>query len=169
MSDLETSLAAQRRVADAFKTAALGVSDSVWNVPRAPGKWSPAQVTDHVGVTTRVARDAVAMKSGMGSIPAFLRPLVRALFLRPALKNGFPKKGKGPPIFAPAHAPMPRPDLIAKIDSEVAAFDTETRALEKAGKRTFVHGFFGEVSLADYVMFNALHFDHHREQLPVNA
>ena len=50
-----------------------------------------------------------------------------------------------------------------------AEMEVLTRALEKAGKRTFVHGFFGEVSLADYVMFNALHFDHHREQLPVKA
>ena len=169
MPQLTQVLQLNRDADHAILERARGIPVDRWAAPRAPGKWSPAQVTDHVGVSTRVARDAVAMKPGLGSIPGFLRPIARTFFLTPALKNGFPKKGKGPPIFAPAHDPMPRPDLIARIDSEVTDFERETREMEKGGKTSFVHGFFGEVSLADYVMFNALHFDHHREQLPVKV
>ncbi len=163
---LDHALAAQRAAADAFTAAALGVSDGGWNVPRAPGKWSPAQVTDHVGIATRVARDAIAGKAGMGGIPGFLRWLPRRLFFDKVLARGFPVKGKGPAAFAPAHEPKPRAELIAQIEREVAGMERDARAAAANGVTTFEHTFFGRLAIADYVMFNALHFDHHREQLP---
>ena len=167
MSDLDAAIAAQRRAADAYKAAALAVNESVWNTPRAPGKWSPAQVTDHVGLSTKVARDFMAGKPGMGNLPFFLRPVLSTFFLRPVLKKGaFPKTGRGPSIFAPAHSPMPREQLCARIDSEIAAIEADARAMVNSGKAEFTHGFFGRMAVADYVTFNALHFDHHREQLP---
>jgi hypothetical protein len=170
MSDLESALAAQRRAAADFRTAALEVSDSAWNAPRAPGKWSPAQVTDHVGIATKVARDAMAEKVPTGSLPRFLRPLMRKFFFDKIIRNGaFPRKGKGPPVFAPAHEPLPREQLCARIDSEANAFESDVRAMAKAGKTEFTHGFFGRIAIADYTMFNALHFDHHREQLPAGS
>ena len=167
MADLDSAIAAQRRAAADFKTAALRVSDSLWNVPRAPGKWSPAQVTDHVGLSTRVAHDFMDEKPNMGNLPFFLRPVLRYFFMRPVLKKGFPKKGKGPSIFAPAHDPMPRDQLCARIDTEVAALEADARAMVNSGKVEFTHSFFGRMAVSDYVQFNALHFDHHREQLPV--
>lgn len=167
MLDLESAIAAQRKAADAFKAAALRVNESAWNTPRAPGKWSPAQVTDHVGVTVKLARGAMGGKSPMGSLPFFLRPILRSFFFEPVLKKGFPKKGKGHSVFAPAHSPMPRDQLCARIDSEVAALEADARAMANSGKVEFTRGFFGRVPVADYVMFNALHFDRHREQLPV--
>ena len=170
MADLESALAAQRRAAADFNAAALKVSDSAWNVPRAPGKWSPAQVTDHVGIATKVARDATAEKVLVGSLPRFLRPIMRKFFFDKIIRNGaFPRKGKGPPVFAPAHEPLPREQLCARIDSEANAFEADVRAMAKAGKTEFTHGFFGRISVAQYVMFNSLHFDHHREQLPADS
>ena len=38
MADLDSALAAQSHAAADFKAAAIKVSDSLWNVPRAPGK-----------------------------------------------------------------------------------------------------------------------------------
>ncbi|MDA1082562.1 MAG: DinB family protein [Gemmatimonadetes bacterium] len=166
MADLDSALKAQRTAADAFKAAAVKVPDSVWNVPRAPGKWSPAQVTDHVGVSTKVVRDAIAEKGGMGGIPRFIRWLPRKLFFDKVIAKGFPKTAKGPPAFAPAHEPKLRPDLVARIDAELDALDAEVRAMAASGKTTFEHTFFGRIAVADYVMFNAYHLDHHREQLP---
>jgi hypothetical protein len=167
MADLETVLAAQLTAAEAFKAAALAVPDDLWNVPRAPGKWSPAQLTDHVAVATRVARGAMSGNAKFGAIPKFLRWLPRKFYLDKVLREGaLPKKSGGPPAFAPAHQPMPRPELCTQLDSEIAAFAQLARDLTTAGHSTFEHGFFGTVQIADYVRFNALHLDHHREQLP---
>lgn len=167
MADLESVLESQRAAAEAFKTAALAVADDLWNVPRAPGKWSPAQLTDHVGVATRVARGAVSGNAKFGSIPKFFRWLPRKFYLDKVLRDGaLPKKGFGPAAFAPAQQPRPRPELCSQLDAEIAAFAQLARDLTKAGQVTFEHGVFGTVPIADYVRFNALHLDHHREQLP---
>lgn len=166
MSDLETALAAQRRGADAFKAAAVAVHDAAWNVPRAQGKWTPAQVTDHVGVSTRVARQAILGEVNMGGLPSFLRWLPRVLYFKKVVASGFPKTGKGPPVFAPARQPAPRPELIRQLDAEIDQLERAVRDLAKAGTTHFEHTFFGRVAIADYVMFNARHLDHHREQLP---
>jgi hypothetical protein len=64
---------------------------------------------------------------------------------------------------------MPRDQLCARIDSEVAAIEADARAMVKSGKAEFTHSFFGRMSVADYVMFNARHFEHHREQLPAGS
>ncbi|HVZ48090.1 MAG TPA: hypothetical protein VG916_04865, partial [Gemmatimonadaceae bacterium] len=57
-------------------------------------------------------------------------------------------------------------ELIAQIEREVAGMERDARAAAANGVTTFEHTFFGRLAIADYVMFNALHFDHHREQLP---
>lgn len=166
--DLDSALEAQRRAADAFKAAALAVRDDVWNVPRAPGKWSPAQLTDHVGVTTRVARQAVGGTARMGGIPRLFRWIPRALFFDRILVNGFPLRSRGPRVFAPAPEPKPRAELLAQLDAEVTAFEADVHARVWGGKPTFEHSFFGQIAVADYVLFNARHLDHHREQLPAS-
>lgn len=169
MATLEEAFAAQRAAADSFTRAARAVPDAMWNVPRAPGKWSPAQVADHVAVSTRVAHDTMAGKPVMRGIPAFLRWLPRMLFFNKVLSSGFPATSKAPAVFAPAHEPMPRGDLLARLDTDTAAFESGVRAAARGGATQFEHMFFGRIAFADYVTFNALHLDHHREQLPIAA
>lgn len=166
MTEVESAIALQRHAADNFKSAALRVPEPAWNVPRAPGKWSPAQVTDHVGVTTKVAHDALAGRANMGGIPKFLRPIAGAFFFKPVIAKGFPKKGKGPAIMAPAHEPMPREQLLRRLDDEVESIARAAADMARAGRTHFEHSFFGRLAVADYIRFNALHLDHHREQLP---
>ncbi len=69
MANLESIIATQQTAADAFKAAAESVADNLWSVPRAPGKWTPAQVMDHVGIATRVARGAMSGNAKFGSLP----------------------------------------------------------------------------------------------------
>ncbi len=63
-------------------------SAATWTTPRAPGKWSPIQVVEHV---TRVLEEAANVVSGAQSMPmppAFLRPLLRLFFFARILKKG---------------------------------------------------------------------------------
>lgn len=169
MNDLDSALEAQRTAADAFESAVRAVPDASWNVPREPGKWSPAQVADHVVVSTRVARGAFAGTAGMAGIPRFLRGLARTFYFDKVVMKGFPRKGKGPPAFAPAQDPAPRADLLARLEEEVAAFEEAARTGRDAGRITLEHGFFGRIAIGDYVLFNARHLDHHAPNFPAPA
>jgi hypothetical protein len=50
MTDLSKRLEGSRAVVDDLILAA-GRSASVWNTPRAPAKWSPSQIVEHVART----------------------------------------------------------------------------------------------------------------------
>ena len=56
MIDLKTVLANNREAVADFLNTASALAPSDWGRPRAPGKWSPGQVTEHVALTYEVSR-----------------------------------------------------------------------------------------------------------------
>ena len=80
----------------------------------------PAEKTPHPALAEfRQGRRRKTGRANMGGIPKFLRPIAGAFFFKPVIAKGFPKKGKGPAIMAPAHEPMPREQLLRRLDDEV--------------------------------------------------
>ena len=62
-------------------------SSAAWTVPRAPGKWSPSQVVEHVAMALEESANVVTeTPSKFPSIPGFLRPVARALFFNRVLR-----------------------------------------------------------------------------------
>src|SRR5258708_40051122 len=80
MADVNDALASNRDAVLEL-VAAAERSAATWTTPRAPGKWSPSQVVEHV---TRGFEEAAKGVSGAPSSipmpPAFLRPLLRMFF-----------------------------------------------------------------------------------------
>jgi hypothetical protein len=166
MSALDDALAANRAAAKQFLATARAVAKEKWAAPIAPGKWSPAQITEHVALSTEVALKAIKGDKSMGSIPRFLRWLPRKLGFDPTIKKGrFPEKQRGPAIFKPSDAHANYEISAARFDRAIADLESQVRELAKAGKYAFEHSFFGRVAIADYVKFNALHSEHHERQL----
>src|SRR3979490_3291652 len=96
MADVKDALAANRdAVLDLV--AAAERSAATWTTPRAPGKWSPSQVVEHV---TRGFEEAAQGVSGAPSSipmpPAFLRPLLRLYFRPRRLRRASAWKGRSP-------------------------------------------------------------------------
>src|SRR5438552_17280460 len=92
MADVNSTLAANRdAIGDLI--AAAERSGGVWAVPRAPGKWSPSQVVEHVARSLDESANVVSgAPSKFPTLPFFLRPVVRAfLFNRVLRTNAFPK------------------------------------------------------------------------------
>ena len=167
MSALDDAIAANREAAQKFLSTARTVAKEKWAAPVAPGKWSPAQILDHVAVTAEVSLKAIKGDASMGSIPRFLRFIPRVFGFNPTIKKGrFPEKQRGPAIFAPSTGHPSYEAGAARLESAVSALEQHTRDLAKAGTLAFEHSFFGAVTIADYVCFNALHTTHHEEQLP---
>ncbi len=167
MSELEDVIAENRKATERFLATARSVPKEKWAVPVADGKWSPAQIVDHIAVTTEVALKAINGDPSMGSIPKFLRWLPRKLGFDPTIKNGrFPEKQRGPAIFAPSTGHPAYEVSVERLNRAIVALETHVRALIAANQHSFEHTFFGRVGIADYVRFGTLHTEHHERQLP---
>ena len=164
MADVDDVLAGTRAAVIDF-VAAAERSAATWTTPRAPGKWSPSQVVEHV---TRCWEESANVVSGAPSMPmppAFLRLVGRLFFYRILKKDAFPKGFKANKAMDPTGGPATPAEARARLEGALARFDQECRRRAASGQRV-VSTPFGTVSVEDYARFQALHTRHHCKQLP---
>ena len=165
MADVNDALAANR-AAVLDLVAAAERSAATWTTPRAPGKWSPSQVVEHV---VRGLEEGAKVVSGAPSLPmppAFLRPLLRLFFFNRILKKGvFPKGFKAHKAMNPTSGPATPAEARVRLEGALARFDKECRRRATSGQHLVSSGF-GTVSLEDLVRFSAIHVRHHCTQMP---
>ena len=166
MADLSTVLAGNRTALDDLMAAAQR-SAPVWTTPRAPGKWSPSQVVEHVARALEESANVVAgMPSKFPTFPALLRPLVRGLFFNRVLKSGTFPRAKTNKAFDPAAGPATPAEGRARLEDALARFDQACRSRAAAGQ-SVSSTLFGTVSVESYARFQELHARHHCGQMPV--
>lgn len=168
MADVDTALAANRdAIGDLL--AASERSVTVWTVPRAPGKWSPSQVVEHVA---RALDESANVVSGAPSkfprLPSFLRPVARGLLFKRVLKKGAFPKAKTNRAFDPASGPATPAAARVRLEAALTRFEQTCRANAESGKKVESMTF-GAVSLEDYVRFLELHTRHHCKQMPAEG
>jgi hypothetical protein len=166
MAEVDKTLAANRdAIADLI--AAAERTAPVWTVPRAPGKWAPNQIVEHVARTYEESANMMCgSTSKFPNVPFFLRPVVRGLVFRRVLKNGAFPKARTNKAMNPASGPATPAEGRARLETALARFDRECRECDSAG-RLVPSATFGQVTVADYAHFIALHTRHHCKQMPV--
>jgi hypothetical protein len=147
----------------------LGAADTAaanWTTPRAPKKWSPAQVAEHVA---RVFDDAANMiegkQHGFPKMPFFMKPIFRNVFFNKTVRSGAFPTAK---TFRPFE-PVDEPDTPAAArDRVMAAHERYVTACAARAETTgtIISSVFGAVPVADYMRFTTLHTRHHRKQIP---
>ena len=165
MADINRALAANR---DAIVEliAASDRSGAAWTTPRAPGKWSPSQVVEHVARTFDESANLISgAPSKFPNLPFFLRPVARTLLFNRVLRNSAFPKAKTNKAMNPQSGPPTAADARARLESAVARFDRECRSCAEASG-IVASGAFGRVPLADYVRFMEVHVRHHCRQMP---
>src|SRR5438067_2003268 len=85
--------------------AAADRSAATWTTPRAPGKWSPSQVVEHVARGLEEGANIVSGAPTIPTISAFLRPLARLFFYRTLKKGIFPEGLNALKALDPAGGP----------------------------------------------------------------
>jgi hypothetical protein len=165
MPDLDTALASDR----AAVTALLAVADraaAVWTVPRAPGKWSPSQVVEHVA---RIMEESANVASGAPSkfptVSPLLRPIVRIVFFRRTLKRNAFSSMKTIEPLDPASGSATPAEARVRLEAALARFDAACRARAASGQDV-VSSIFGRVPVAEFARFQELHVRHHYLQMP---
>jgi hypothetical protein len=165
MPDLNTALAGNRAALNDLLVTAER-SATAWTTPRAPGKWSPSQLVEHVARSLEEAgNDVSGQPSKFPSVPRLVRPLLRLfLFNRVLAKNDFPK-ARTNRAMDPAAGPASPEEARVRSEAALARFEQACRAQVAAG-RPAQSSLFGAVSVEDYARFQELHTRHHRQQLP---
>jgi hypothetical protein len=165
MADVNDVLAANR-AAVLDLVAAAERSAATWTTPRAPGKWSPSQIVEHVA---RGLEEAANIVSGAPSIPmtipTLLRPLAR-LYINRILKKGvFPNGWKAHKAMNPTSGPTTPAEARVRLEATFSRFDQECRRRAASGQNV-VSTPSDKTSLEDFVRYSALHTRHHCKQMP---
>jgi hypothetical protein len=153
----------------AFAAAAEDLEPAAWHHPRAEGKWSPAQITDHLIRTYDVLLRELGGGQGMRVRTRLGQRLLLRLTLMPRLLRGarFPKRVTAPREIRPTDAPADQRDGIALFRQRAVEFEAAARrARELSPHARLTHAYFGASSVAHGVLFCARHIEHHRAQLP---
>jgi len=164
MADIDTALAASREAIERMIMAGER-SGQVWTAPRAPGKWSPSQIVEHVA---RLLEESANMAAGRPSkfprLPAVIHPVVRGLLFKRVLrKGGFPK-AKTNKAMDPASGPTTPAEGRARLEAAHQKFDEACRQVASKGERLRTT-IFGAVPVEDYVRFMEIHTGHHGKQM----
>jgi predicted metal-binding membrane protein len=164
MTELSESLQTTRTAVDDMIRTAHASADR-WTTPRAAGKWTPAQVIEHVALALEASAAEIAGRpTRFPTLPRPVRVLVRTLLFNRVLRSGTFPKAKANPAMTPDDGPATPADAERRL---AAAW----RALEEAAIRSAAAGdlmtsvLFGRVRIADYVTFQGYHARHHRAQM----
>lgn len=164
MADLTSALTANR-VAVEDLIAAAERSATVWTTPRAPGKWSPSQVVEHVARSLEESANVAGGRpSKFPTLPAIMRPLTRYFFNRVLKKSAFPR-AKTNSAMNPAHGPASPQEARVRLEGALTQFETDCNALGARGG-PLESTVFGRIPLIDYIRFQELHTRHHMKQIP---
>jgi hypothetical protein len=168
MADLTQLLRAHRSAVDEMVVAAEK-SGSAWTTPRAPGKWSPQQIVEHVARAYEEGANVIEGRpTKLPTLPFFIRPLARAMFNRAVRSGSFPKARTNramDPAKAPTAGPAAASGARGRLETALATFESASRTRAAAGQAVN-SGAFGQVSVEDYVRFTELHTRHHTKQIP---
>ena len=166
MADVTTALEANREALEGL-IAAAAAAEANWTTPRAPGKWSPQQVVEHVAIALEEGANVLSgAPSKFPSIPGLVRPIMRGLFFNPTVRKGkFPTGARAGKAMSPESGPATAADARPRLEQALARFDDACRA-RASSDGMVVNPVFGRVSIEDYARFSELHTRHHTLQIP---
>ena len=162
MAEIDTALAASRDAVDAMIRAGEQ-SGAAWIAPRAPGKWSPSQIVEHIARSLDEAANVAAGRPSLPMPPAIVRLIARFFFKRVLRKAAFPTGFKAHKAMNPASGPATPAEGRIRLETAHQKFDEACRRVAAEG-RPMTTGF-GLIPVQDLVRFPELHLRHHTKQM----
>ncbi len=164
MADIDTALAANRDAIEQLIRAGEQ-SGAAWIAPRAPGKWSPSQILEHVAAgLEEFAKIATGRPSGLPMPPAVIRRIAHFVFFKRVLRKAtFPKGLKTHKATNPTSGPATPAEGRVRLETAHEKFEEVCRRIAADGRP--MRTIFGPVPVQDLVRFIELHTRHHSKQM----
>ncbi|MEO8480080.1 MAG: DinB family protein [Gemmatimonadota bacterium] len=168
-ADLAPALAALRASCDRYLARAETLSPDRWCQPIGEGKWSPAQISEHVRLSYAVIGHELATGSGglPLKVPRWLRPWLRFKYFGKILRTGrMPVGARAAREISPRGSSFDQESTLAGLRDAAWALEAAVASRWDDPEAGFSHHVFGRVSLSDGWRFAIVHTDHHTRQLP---
>jgi hypothetical protein len=175
---IRASASTEPRVADylaaveAYVRAAEGVPGGRWGEPRAPGKWSPEQITVHVTLAYEgLLRELVEGRPMAIRTKWWQRIVLRRVVLPRFLEGVVPPGAPAPRETRPdeileSGAQGSRAECLARLERSAADFlDALLRTRAVRPRARLTHPYFGALGLNEVLVFLSVHTTHHRRQI----
>ncbi len=157
-----------RDAVNRFVAAVSALPAERWTEPAAPGKWSPAELTEHLSMTyDGVLRELAGGPGIRVRFTGLKLFMVRLVVMRRFLGQGIVPPGvRAPKEVVPVSANPDRTAALARFQSRAADFEREigSRLADRKGRVT--HPFFGRLTMAQGLRFAEVHLRHHTKQVP---
>jgi hypothetical protein len=164
MADLDAALTASRDAVEQLILAGER-SGTSWTAARAPGKWSPSQIVEHVARSLEESANMAAGRpSKFPNLPAVVHPVIRAFLFKRVLRKGAFPKAKTNKAMDPAAGPASPAEGRIRLETAHQTFDEACRQVAARGERMRTT-IFGSVPVEDFVRFTELHTRHHGKQM----
>jgi uncharacterized damage-inducible protein DinB len=166
-NDFTEAVALHRAAVAECVAAFAAVPNDVWNRPLGAGRWSPAEIAEHLAIAYEPPLSELSGGSGFAiRVPWWKRRALRWAFLPGILNGGFPAGAPAPREIRPKRAAA-SPEEASRSLSDNAERFLATLAEARTERRVrLTHPYFGKLRPAQTVMLLTSHALHHRRQLP---
>jgi hypothetical protein len=148
--------------------AAGRLDSAAWLKPVAPGKWSPALITEHVTLSIVAFNDDAAGRAHMAlKLSRWRRFVIRVLYLGRVLRTGqFPPGVRAPRETLPGTTPRRQRDAVEELETASRTLDATLAAHPAPEHCRLTHPYFGRLPLITALRLLTAHTRHHLAQLP---
>jgi hypothetical protein len=163
----EDAVEEHRTALATFLEIAESLSDDAWNAPWGPGKWTRAQVAEHLALSYEAAiRELTAGGAIAVKVAPWRQALLRWIVLPHILfHHSIPGRTRSPRELRPAEVTAPRGRVLLRLRELGERFESEAERAFHSGSGHVTHPFFGRIDAVKGMRFMGVHLEHHTRQI----
>jgi len=163
----DEAMAEHREVLAAFLETASALPAEAWDQPWREGKWTRAEVVEHLSLAYEAVIRELETGEGMKlRLTPWRRNLTRWVLLPHILfHRSFPIRAPSPREIRPRGVRAPRDEALRQLRELGGRFEETMERAAQAGGGWVTHPFFGRVAPLKAVRFVGVHMEHHRRQI----
>jgi len=163
----EQASADHRAAVEAAARVIEAQAPASWTAARDGGKWSPAEIAEHLALSYEPLLDELSGKAGFQvRLPWWKRRLARFAYLPKIFAGKFPKGAPAPRESRPKTGSATPAEAARRLRENAARFETELTEAHRSRRVRLMHPYFGKLTAPETFKLLAVHATHHRAQFP---